>query len=291
MLQTSFRSVGIALAPAITLNKMYHCVPSISSTMEPTPNPPPTRISATRIIGNNAVAGTEAAICASGWASAASRGRSPMYTPTGTVQQAARTSTNSTRRNVAAAPVRISRTPYSEIVLNSTIMRATANTITAAAAVPHASAVRDPQALACRGRASVWSLAKRSVTASRTGATVTAAANESNLDWRNTSSTGERGVCDASTCSNLNFSLHAIAGRQISWSINTITETIAANPHATARMLPALAAVSKYDPKPGRRKSRLPSVNISHAIKKNHAPATDIMEFHTRPIAEYGNSS
>src|SRR5450755_2260782 len=43
-LAASFRSVGMAMAPAITLKRMYHCVPSKSKTMEPTPKPPPTRI-------------------------------------------------------------------------------------------------------------------------------------------------------------------------------------------------------------------------------------------------------
>ena len=49
--QHSFRSVGIAMAPAITLNRMYHCVPSKSSTMDPTPRPPPTRISKSSTTG------------------------------------------------------------------------------------------------------------------------------------------------------------------------------------------------------------------------------------------------
>src|ERR1700722_21013707 len=55
-------------------------------------------------------------------------------------------------------------------------------------------------------------------------------------------------------------------------------------------MSPALAAVCKYEPRPGRRKSRFPNTNISQAIRKNQPPATDIMEFHTSPIAEYGSS-
>ena len=32
------------MAPAITLNRMYHCVPSSSKMIEPIPSPPPTRI-------------------------------------------------------------------------------------------------------------------------------------------------------------------------------------------------------------------------------------------------------
>ena len=53
------------VAPAITLNRMYHCVPSSSSTIEPYPD----RRRAdqqNRTIGKSAVAGTEAAICAIG---------------------------------------------------------------------------------------------------------------------------------------------------------------------------------------------------------------------------------
>ena len=56
------------MAPAITLNRMYHCVPSSIRRMEPTPNPPPRRTSPSSTTGNSAVAGTEAAICVSGWA-------------------------------------------------------------------------------------------------------------------------------------------------------------------------------------------------------------------------------
>ena len=73
-LAASFRSVGIAMAPAITLNSMYHCVPSSNKTMEPNPSPPPRRIRTSNTTGNKAVAGTEAAICASGWAIRASLG-------------------------------------------------------------------------------------------------------------------------------------------------------------------------------------------------------------------------
>src|ERR1035441_2956566 len=58
-----------------------------------------------------------------------------------------------------------------------------------------------------------------------------------------------------------------------------------------ALVSPALAAVCRYDPSPGSRKSRLPSTNISQAIRKNQPPATDIMEFQTKPMAEYGSSS
>ncbi len=73
------------MAPAITLNRMYHCVPSSIRTMEPMPNPPPSRTRPSSTTGNSAVAGTEAAICASGCATLANRGLKPMATPTGMV--------------------------------------------------------------------------------------------------------------------------------------------------------------------------------------------------------------
>src|SRR5215471_19605302 len=62
------------------------------------------------------------------------------------------------------------------------------------------------------------------------------------------------------------------------------------NPYTMARVSPALAAVCRYEPNPGRRKSRFPRTNISHAIRKNQPPATDIMEFQTKPMTEKGSS-
>ena len=82
-----------------------------------------------------------------------------------------------------------------------------------------------------------------------------------------------------------------MAGRHTSWSIITITAIIAARPHTSAGVSPALAAACRYEPSPGSRKSRLPSTNISHAIRKNHPPATDTIEFQIRPIVPYGSSS
>src|SRR5260370_228897 len=69
-----------------------------------------------------------------------------------------------------------------------------------------------------------------------------------------------------------------------------MTAIIAARPPRIARVLPLLAAVCRKEPRPGSRKSRLPRTNISQAIRKNQPPATDIMEFHTRPIVEKGRS-
>ena len=105
------------MAPAITLNRMYHCVPSSSSTIDPSPRPPPIRMSTSSTMGNSAVAGTEAAICASGCAMRASLGLKPMATPAGIVHAAPMTSAAITRRKVAPAPVSSSRysSPFSPV--------------------------------------------------------------------------------------------------------------------------------------------------------------------------------
>ena len=58
-----------------------------------------------------------------------------------------------------------------------------------------------------------------------------------------------------------------------------------ATPQRMLGVSPALAAVCRYEPSPGRRKSLEPSTNISHAMRKNQPPATDIIEFHTSPMA------
>src|SRR5580704_17089521 len=69
-----------------------------------------------------------------------------------------------------------------------------------------------------------------------------------------------------------------------------MTSTMVATPQHIDAVSPALAAVCRYEPRPGKRKSLDPSTNISHTISANHPPATDIIEFHTSPIAEKGNS-
>jgi hypothetical protein len=48
-----------------------------------------------------------------------------------------------------------------------------------------------------------------------------------------------------SICSNLNLSAQAITGRQITWSITTMTDTMVANPQSIARVFPLLAAVCR----------------------------------------------
>ena len=68
------------------------------------PMPPPARKRMSSTTGNNAVAGTEAAICASGCTTEAMRGRRPTATPTGTVHNNPIASAAITRAKVAPAP-------------------------------------------------------------------------------------------------------------------------------------------------------------------------------------------
>lgn len=100
-----FRSLGIAVAPAITLNKRYHWVPiSISNTADRL-RPPGKPSITNKTIGKSAVAGTEAVICTTGCSQAARRGLLPMTTPRGTVQTRAIIRAASTRSSVAITPM------------------------------------------------------------------------------------------------------------------------------------------------------------------------------------------
>ena len=79
----------------------------------------------------------------------------------------------------------------------------------------------------------------------RAGMVVDCATLVSNCERRNKLRIGDRGESDASTCSNLNFSLQAMIGRQIVWSIRTITPIMTASPQRIARISPALEAVCR----------------------------------------------
>ena len=65
------------------------------------------------------------------------------------------------------------------------------------------------------------------------------------FDRRRKSRTGERGDWEASTCSNLNFSLQAMIGRQTIWSISTITATMVRMPSTMERVSPLSAAACR----------------------------------------------
>ena len=86
------------MAPAMTLKRMYHWVPSNINAMEPTPRPPPMRIRPSIKTGKSAVAGTEATTWVMGWRYLASLGLKPMVTPAGIVHRAAMAMDVLTRR-------------------------------------------------------------------------------------------------------------------------------------------------------------------------------------------------
>ena len=67
--------------------------------------------------------------------------------------------------------------------------------------------------------------------------------------------------------------------------------TMVARPYATARELPAVDAVCRYEPNPGSRNERGPNENSSQIISENQPLATETMEFHIRPMAANGSSS
>src|ERR1700678_3365143 len=194
-LHTSFKSVGIAVAPAITLNKRYHWVPSRSKRIEPTPNPPPTRISNSKIIGNNAVAGTDAATCTMGCAIADSFGFSPIITPAGIVHKPARNKVNATRSSVAPAPTKMPRnSPPVTCASNKTIFEnAYKMPPTAAAKIKREiqGHTRDGFSFVC---SAVRHLAKYKVSHSLAGRTVYLAAKGSIFELFKKSRTGDAGA-------------------------------------------------------------------------------------------------
>jgi hypothetical protein len=92
----------MAEAPAITLNRMYHCDPRAMSKMPPKFSDTPAAMKNAAANGNTKLAGNEASTCTTGWASRDTLGFIPIHTPTGTQITLATTSNTTTRANVAA---------------------------------------------------------------------------------------------------------------------------------------------------------------------------------------------
>ena len=103
LLAASRNSAGSAMAPPITLNRMYHCVPRIISGLSQiSVLSRKCRISTTAT-GKNRLAGKAARNCTIGWARSAMRGRSPIHTPIGTQISEAIAISTSTRSAVISA--------------------------------------------------------------------------------------------------------------------------------------------------------------------------------------------
>ena len=98
----SRRSDGIAEAPAMTLNRMYHCAPSAISRTAPTSSERCQATNTTVANGNRKLAGKPARIWTTGWANRVTFGLIPIQTPTGTQMTVATATRNITRAKVAA---------------------------------------------------------------------------------------------------------------------------------------------------------------------------------------------
>src|SRR6516165_8962955 len=87
---TSLKSPGNALAPAMTLKRMYHCVPRIISGLSQISGARSNRTIRKTATGNSRLAGKAARNWAVGWTLSVNFGRSPTATPTGTQMADAR---------------------------------------------------------------------------------------------------------------------------------------------------------------------------------------------------------
>src|SRR3984885_5361361 len=213
MSATSRNSEGIAMAPAITLNRMYHCVPSSINRIEPVLSPPPRLINPSSKTGKRAVAGTEAATCAMGWAIRARRGLKPMATPAGIVHADAITSAATTRKNVAPALSSVIRMSARVIVLSTSRPWKTPCRISSRATMPARTTTPfcqlDGSVVVSGGRR-----AEEEYNRSMRGVETLVRNRPNKGDLRSRLRTGEECALELSTCSSLNLSDHAIAGRQ-----------------------------------------------------------------------------
>src|SRR6266403_660312 len=83
VLAASRRSFGMAMAPAMTLNRIYHWVPIAISKMLPQLIPMWAATKKPTTKGKVILTGNEAAIWANGWAKRAISGLEPIQTPIG----------------------------------------------------------------------------------------------------------------------------------------------------------------------------------------------------------------
>ncbi len=97
----SRRSVGMAMAPAMALKRMYHWAPRAISRMPPRSIDRPVRSSSQTASGKRKLAGKLASTWTTGWAMRVSLGEKPIHTPTGTQTTVATATRTTTRARVA----------------------------------------------------------------------------------------------------------------------------------------------------------------------------------------------
>src|SRR5579863_10380822 len=214
----SRRSDGIDMAPAITLNSTYHCVPRSISRTEAMLRPPGMDSRTTNRIGNTLFAGTDAATCTSGCARYDHFGLKPMATPAGIVHAAAIANAITVRVSVAPA---LSHTcahcppgsPASSWIVATTPQRTSA---TPTPINPHRAALRPPRRyVAGNVNRRVLAAAFPNVRSShsQTGRQTWRFIHSMSADPWSSSTTREDGASAAPDCSNLNRSDQTTSGR------------------------------------------------------------------------------
>src|SRR5579875_54215 len=299
MVVASFKSVGIAIAPAMTLKRIYHCVPSNINTIAASDRWPGKAIRSGNNAGKKAVAGIEATTCTTGCSTLDQRGDTPIATPTGTVQAAPTSNAVNVRSQVApAASNNMPQVASGTCVSNSSIRQSAYRTparntsssrrcnqgLTLTLPVFRFSAYIPGAGNGCR-RFKTTAIA---VPSGRNNRRLSAA---TRVERRKRFNTGEPGGSPSLFCSSLNLSAHATNGRQKKKSSRTIKAINVVRPSKSAPVLPSFAATCRYDPNPGNWKEWFPSTNCSEAIRKNQPPAQLIILFQINPIMADGTSS
>src|SRR6185312_9215574 len=208
----SLRSDGIAIAPAITLNRTYHCVPSTIRAMAAMLRPPGSESSMSRRTENSAVAGIDAMTCTTGCNLRDHLGLIPTATPNGTVHAVAMISAASVRPKVASVatnmvhhvlPVRPDTARNAAKPPQMTIATAARPRSNPASTRIHRGTIGMERLRGSRGRSSDFSM----------GATVWSCSHATSEELRSRSSIHDS-EASPPDCSNLNLSDHATSGRQ-----------------------------------------------------------------------------
>ena len=247
------RSVGIALAPAITLNRMYHCEPSAISRMPPRFSGIPEATKNAIANGNRKFAGKLASSCTTGWASRLIRGFIPIQTPIGTQTTVANSRITTTRAIVTApspnasrkAPRPTERWMNTYAATAPTRMAATTSTVTATSSArlrttgTRSGCSARPNGRVARSRPRAIGRNPRS----------TARGSQERLI---TSSTTLRGRSVGAVSSCRNRSAHATSGRQNRKFTPSTMIVMVRMAQPTLSSCPASTAAATYAPTPGR---------------------------------------
>ncbi len=241
----SRRSVGMADAPAITLNSTYHCEPSAISRMPPQFRLTPVARNTAVTSGNSRFAGKLARTWTTGWANRATRGFIPIHTPTGTHSRLEATRSASTRPNVARpSSATWPNSPNPTVRCRYSRARTAPQTATAATPVANATspARRRPGGTinGCSANPNGRVIRSSPRPTGRSGAATACGTTER----RSRSRTTLRGRSAAAASSVRNRSLQATSGRQNSTLTASTRTSITPMAASTSRRLPAAMAAA-----------------------------------------------